>query len=153
MDGDNDTDDKDDDEGFFNFHPQLNDKLMTKKKTQRSTVPDSSKFVDRNQNDDDSLGDQGADGRNLQIDQLFGRIFGIERVHILNKNDRLQDVIEKISIIPENKLVYVENTPINNGQKDNNDSDEDGNYAYQVRNILTLGDLLLYLCPSQQADP
>ena len=44
----------------------------------------------------------------LQIDDLFGKVFGIERVHLLKKSDRLIDVIEKISIVPENKLVFVE---------------------------------------------
>jgi hypothetical protein len=39
---------------------------------------------------------------------LFGKIFGIERVHILNKTDTLREVIEKISLVPENKLLYVE---------------------------------------------
>ena len=44
------------------------------------------------------------------IDDLFGKIFGIERVHILKKQDNLQDVLEKISIVPENKLLYIERT-------------------------------------------
>ena len=61
------------------------------------------------------------DDKELQIDSLFGKIFGIERMHILKKTDRLQDVIEKIAIVPEHKLVYVE--------------DNDG--CYTVQNILT----------------
>jgi len=61
------------------------------------------------------------DDKELQIDHLFGHIFGIERVHILKKTDRLQDVIEKIAIVPEHKLVYVE--------------DIDGSFS--VLNILT----------------
>ena len=40
------------------------------------------------------------------IDDLFGKIFGIERVHILKKSDSLKNVIEKITLAPENKLVY-----------------------------------------------
>ena len=70
--------------------------------------------MERNIPQNDDSDSMQADGQNLQIDQMFGRIFGIERVHILNKNDRLQDVIEKISIIPENKLVYVEQQTIMN---------------------------------------
>ena len=61
------------------------------------------------------------DKEELQIDSLFGKIFGIERMHILKKTDRLQDVIEKIAIVPEHKLVYVE--------------DNDG--CFTVQNILT----------------
>ena len=61
------------------------------------------------------------DDKELQIDSLFGKIFGIERMHILKKTDRLQDVIEKIAIVPEHKLVYVE--------------DNDG--CFTVQNILT----------------
>lgn len=154
MDGDGDGDDKDGEEEFFNFHPKQTEKLYQKKKTLRGNQLD----FDRKQDEDDSVknSNQGIEGRNLQIDSLFGRIFGIERVHILNKNDRLQDVIEKISIIPENKLVFVENTTVlaKDGVQDtgnglNQDSDEEDNQLYQVRNILTLGDLLTYLCPSQ----
>jgi hypothetical protein len=62
---------------------------------------------------------------------LFGHIFGIERVHILKKTDRLQDVIEKIAIVPEHKLVYVE--------------DQENSNSFRVQNILTQGELLNYL--------
>lgn len=72
------------------------------------------------------------------IDDLFGKIFGIERVHILQKQDSLQDVLEKISIVPENKLVFIEK---------GNSSD-----GYVVQNVLTLGDLLTYLCPTHNED-
>lgn len=61
------------------------------------------------------------DDQELQIDSLFGNIFGIERVHILKKTDRLQDVIEKIAIVPEHKLVYV----------------EDNEGSFKIQNILT----------------
>jgi len=53
----------------------------------------------------------------------------------MKKSDKLQDVIEKISIVPENKLVYIEENPNNKN-------------SFQVQNILTQGDLLTYLCPS-----
>ena len=66
------------------------------------------------------------DYNEIQIDDLFGKIFGIERVHILKAGDKLQDVIEKISIVPENKLVFVE------------DKSEPGQEkCYQIQNILT----------------
>jgi hypothetical protein len=55
----------------------------------------------------------------------------------MKKSDKLQDVIEKISIVPENKLVYIEENPNNKN-------------SFQVQNILTQGDLLTYLCPSSQ---
>ena len=32
----------------------------------------------------------------VQLDDMFGKVFGIERVHLLHKSDRLQDVIEKV---------------------------------------------------------
>jgi hypothetical protein len=44
----------------------------------------------------------------LQIESLFGKVYGIERIMLLKKEDTLRDVIEKISLIPENKLVYVD---------------------------------------------
>ena len=75
---------------------------------------------------------------NFGIDDLFGKIFGIERVHILKKQDTLQDVLEKISIVPEHKLLYIERTS--------------GQDSYAVQNVLTLGDLLTYLCPTQSED-
>ena len=75
-----------------------------------------------------------ANQANFVIDDLFGKIFGIERVHILKKQDNLQDVLEKISIVPENKLLYIERTT--------------GQDNYAVQNVLTLGDLLTYLCPT-----
>ena len=137
VEGDGDGDDKDGEEEFFNFHPQQNDKLYSKKKTVRGNQLD----VDRNKqhDEDDSArnSNQGLQGSNLQIDSLFGRIFGIERVHILSKYDKLHDVIEKISIIPENKLVFVENTTVVVGKEGagggggfgglNQESDEEDN--------------------------
>mmetsp|Transcript_8654 Transcript_8654/g.14663 ORF Transcript_8654/g.14663 Transcript_8654/m.14663 type:complete len:106 (+) Transcript_8654:1591-1908(+) len=95
--------------------------------------------------------DTEADDRNkqdqvLQIDQLFGKIFGIERVHILQKSDKLEDVIEKISIVPESKLVYVE-------KQDDAYQNQNGQQAvirtaggnYVINNIFTMGDLLTFL--------
>jgi len=43
----------------------------------------------------------------LIIEDLFGKVLGIERVLLLKKNDTLRDVIEKISLIPESKLAYL----------------------------------------------
>lgn len=153
MEGDNEGDDKAVEEEFFNFHPH-NEGMYKKPSTRKKEVESAHKAAGRSQNEVESLGHgSGIDGGTLQIDQLFGRIFGIERVHVLNKSDRLQDVLEKISIIPENKLVYVEDTPTGASKAQANDeSDDDDGLAYQVKNILTLGDLLTYLCPSQQAD-
>jgi hypothetical protein len=44
----------------------------------------------------------------MKIEDLFGRVYGIERVLLLKKNDTLKDVIEKITLIPECKLLYVD---------------------------------------------
>jgi hypothetical protein len=71
----------------------------------------------------------------FKIDDLFGKIFGIERVHILKRSDSLKDVIEKITLAPENKLVYIEH---NNEGKD----------SFLVQNVLTLKDFLAYVCPT-----
>lgn len=115
MDGDNDGDDKGEEEAFFNFHPQNEGMYNKKPITRKNTLRDdnANRAAGRGQNEIQSSEDHvsGIDGANLSIDQLFGRIFGIERVHVLNKSDRLQDVLEKIAIIPENKLVYVEDAP------------------------------------------
>jgi hypothetical protein len=43
------------------------------------------------------------------VDDLFGKIVGIERVLLIDKaKDTLVDVIEKINLIPEHKLLVVE---------------------------------------------
>lgn len=44
----------------------------------------------------------------MTIEDLFGRIFGIERTMLITEKDTLKDVIEKLSLIPENKLLYVD---------------------------------------------
>ena len=42
-------------------------------------------------------------------DELFGQIYGIERTIIIDQaDDTLLNLIEKIALIPENKLVLVE---------------------------------------------
>ena len=64
---------------------------------------------------------------------MFGKVFGIERVHLLKKSDSLIEVLEKIILIPENKLVYIEESGYKEG--------------FTVLNILTLKDLLNYICP------
>ena len=70
----------------------------------------------------------------FKIDDLFGKIFGIERVHIIKRSDSLKDVIEKITLAPENKLVYIEHT---------NEND-----SFVVQNVLTLKDFLAFICPT-----
>lgn len=43
------------------------------------------------------------------VDELFGQIYGIERTLLIDKTeDSLLNVIEKIALIPENKLILVE---------------------------------------------
>ncbi len=45
-----------------------------------------------------------------KVDELFGKILGIERVLLCDKSETLLEVIEKINLIPEHKLLVVEST-------------------------------------------
>lgn len=67
--------------------------------------------------------------KDLVIEDLFGKIFGIERVLLLKKQDTLRDVIEKITLIPESKLVYI---------------DVEQGYP-KMKNMLSLSDVFEYL--------
>jgi hypothetical protein len=42
------------------------------------------------------------------VDELFGKILGIERVLLCDRSDTLLEAIEKINLIPEHKLLVVE---------------------------------------------
>jgi len=43
------------------------------------------------------------------VDELFGKILGIERILLIDRQqDSLLDVIEKINLIPEHKLLVIE---------------------------------------------
>jgi hypothetical protein len=60
------------------------------------------------------------------------------------------DVIEKISVVPENKLLWVERKQIvalRTNQNIGIGGTEEVISSYQVHNILTLSDLLSYLTP------
>ena len=70
----------------------------------------------------------------LQIEDLFGRVYGVERVLLLKKTDTLKDVIEKITLIPECKLLYV---------------DIEQGYP-KVKNMLSLSDLFAYIATNKQ---
>ena len=50
----------------------------------------------------------GRSEQDLQIEDLFGKIYGIERVLLMKKSDALKEVIEKITLIPECKLLFVD---------------------------------------------
>jgi len=53
-------------------------------------------------------------------------VLGIERVLLVDKeNDTLLDVIEKIVIVPENKLVYVEPIVFKTGRRTNSNGEAD----------------------------
>ena len=67
--------------------------------------------------------------KDLEIEDLFGKVFGIERVLLLKKNDTLKEVIEKITLIPESKLVFV---------------DVEQGFP-KVKNMLALSDLFAFL--------
>jgi hypothetical protein len=81
------------------------------------------------------MGGQGrlTSEKDLQIEDLFGKIYGIERVLLMKKSDTLKDVIEKITLIPECKLLYV---------------DVDQGYA-KVKNMLALSDLFAYIATNK----
>ncbi len=53
----------------------------------------------------------------LRVDELFGKILGIERVLLCNRSDTLLEVIEKINLIPEHKLLVVEPIAVKVGEK------------------------------------
>lgn len=78
------------------------------------------------------------DSESLQIEDLFGKIYGIERTLLLKKTDTLKDVIEKITLIPECKLMYCDmisqDTPSGIAQS----------YP-KIKNMLTLSDLFTYI--------
>lgn len=65
----------------------------------------------------------------IEIEELFGKIYGIERVLLYNEDDTLKDVIEKISLVPECKLMYVD---MKNGQP-------------QIKNLISLSDIFSYI--------
>ncbi len=43
-----------------------------------------------------------------KVDELFGKILGIERVLLCDRSETLFEIIEKINLIPEHKLLVVE---------------------------------------------
>jgi hypothetical protein len=51
------------------------------------------------------------------VDDLFGHVYGIERTLLIDQqDDTLLNLIEKIALIPENKLVLVEPMTITKSQ-------------------------------------
>lgn len=110
-DEDNEAIEDDGAEEFFAFQSG-----SKKKKTKESARPRAESAAYSLQ-DQKMMLDEPNQGyvHDFQIDDLFGKIFGIERVHIMKKTDKLQEIIEKISIVPENKLVFIEENPSENG--------------------------------------
>jgi hypothetical protein len=47
-----------------------------------------------------------------KVDELFGKILGIERVLLCDRSETLYEIIEKINLIPEHKLLVVEPTKV-----------------------------------------
>ena len=73
----------------------------------------------------------------LQIEDLFGKIYGIERVLLMKKTDALKEVIEKITLIPECKLLFV-------------DVETQDQTSYpKVKNMLALSDLFAYIASNK----
>lgn len=48
---------------------------------------------------------------------MFGKILGIERVLLCDRQNTLLEVIEKINLIPEHKLLVVEPIAVKIGEK------------------------------------
>ncbi len=48
---------------------------------------------------------------------MFGKILGIERVLLCNRQDTLLEMIEKINLIPEHKLLLVEPIAVKIGER------------------------------------
>lgn len=67
------------------------------------------------------------------VDELFGKILGIERVLLCDRSDTLLEAIEKINLIPEHKLLIVE--PVAVQVRDRLV------IRPQVRNIVSLSDI------------
>jgi hypothetical protein len=67
------------------------------------------------------------------VDELFGKILGIERLLLCDRSDTLLEAIEKINLIPEHKLLIVE--PIIVEIKGRNV------IKPQVKNLITLSDI------------
>ena len=66
-----------------------------------------------------------------KVDDLFGKILGIERVLLCDKQyDTLEQVIEKIGLIPEHKLLVVERVQSKNLLT-----------RPQVRNVISYSDI------------
>ena len=92
------------------------------------------------------------------IDELIGRIEGIERTILIDKdNDTLLNIIEKIALIPDTKLVLVEPTYIpcpEQSAQQHIAAGQDGNkvsYATRpkVKGILSLPDVFSKLLSNQ----
>ena len=47
------------------------------------------------------------------VDDLFGKVIGVERVLLIDKQkDTMVEIVEKIALVPEHKLLIVEMIPI-----------------------------------------
>ena len=91
------------------------------------------------------------------IDELIGRIEGIERTILIDKdNDTLLNIIEKIALIPDNKLVQVEPIAIPCSEESvtsNNANGREARVVYttrpKVKGILSLPDVFAKLLSNQ----
>ena len=47
------------------------------------------------------------------VEFLFGKVIGIERVLLIDKHkDTIVEILEKIALVPEHKLLIVDSVPI-----------------------------------------
>eukprot|EP00349_Pseudokeronopsis_sp_Brazil_P007315 CAMPEP_0202958754 /NCGR_PEP_ID=MMETSP1396-20130829/3019_1 /ASSEMBLY_ACC=CAM_ASM_000872 /TAXON_ID= /ORGANISM="Pseudokeronopsis sp., Strain Brazil" /LENGTH=136 /DNA_ID=CAMNT_0049676969 /DNA_START=1103 /DNA_END=1513 /DNA_ORIENTATION=+ len=77
----------------------------------------------------DRDGLEAEESDDIEMESLFGKVLGIERLMMVNKTDTLRDFIEKIVTVPENKLAYIEHQ----------------NGFINLKSIISLSDIFLYL--------
>jgi hypothetical protein len=96
--------------------------------------------------------DMGLIKKYESVDDLFGLIFGIERTLLVDKHeDTLLNIIEKVALIPEAKLVLVEPLHIPWKPQSNRLSDrsEQVKTVPKVKGVVALIDVLTKLLNDQ----
>lgn len=79
-------------EEFFQF-PTGQNKQFNKRSPDKKQVPQAGNTM---QDLEMADVDEKELLEDVQLDDMFGKVFGVERVHLLHNSDRLQDVIEKV---------------------------------------------------------
>jgi hypothetical protein len=126
---DKDDEDDEDEDSESSYGSEEEKKSGTDKKKKKKLFKESHFFEDNLNQMENFEKQKVTNDKDLEIEDLFGKVFGIERVLLLKKNDTLKEVIEKITLIPESKLVYV---------------DVEQGFP-KVKNMLALSDLFAFL--------